>query len=144
MKADNTAPIKTRNKPIIFTYEPVKVNKTSTTYQLVNTQRIRQPQPDDKFTELIRLEVDQGFSKAKCDYWFRLRDKSNWSKCTRLSGLFRTIKPNIFYGDIRVGRNLKTLLIFIFDDNRNLIIYKFKKGSYPTKKQLDALIESIE
>jgi len=138
MKAENTT---SKNLPIIHTYRPKKVNKTSTIYEYSNTIELRDINPDDNFTNLVKLEVFQGYSKAKnLVYYFRLRDKSNWSKCKLVTGLFRTIKPNIFFGNIKEN-NIKTLMIFYIDDNNNLIIHKYPTGFNPTRKQLDLIID---
>jgi hypothetical protein len=129
MKADNT-------KPVIHVYKPIKVNKTSTIYE------IKQPHPEDYFTNLIRLEVDQGFSKAKPVYWFRLRNESNWSKCATPTGLFKTIKPNVYFGDLKTSKG-KTLILFYTDQINNLQIFKYPHGYYPNAKQLESIINKF-
>ena len=140
MKAENTT---SKNLPIIHTYRPKKVNKTSTIYEYSNTIELRDINPDDNFTKLVKLEVFQGYSKAKnLVYYFRLRDKSNWSKCKLVTGLFRTIKPNLFFGNIKEN-NYKTLIIFLIDDESNLVIHKYPKGYNPSRKIIDQIIKSF-
>ena len=136
MQADNT-------KPVIHIYKTLKVNKTSTIYEIEQTKEIREPKPEDYFTDIVKIEQYQGYSKAyNLTHYFRIRDKTNWSKCKTPTGLFRTIKPNVFFGDLKTSKG-KTLVLFYFDEVNNLQIFKYPHGYYPTSKQLETIIDKF-
>ena len=136
MQADNT-------KPVIHIYKPVKVNKTSTIYEIEQTKGIREPKPEDYFTDIVKIEQYQGYSKAyNLTHYFRIRDNANWSKCKTPTGLFRTIKPNVFFGDLKTSKG-KTLILFYVDEVNNLQIFKYPHGYYPTSKQLETIIDKF-
>jgi hypothetical protein len=136
MQADNT-------KPVIHIYKPVKVNKTSTIYEIEQTKGIREPKPEDYFTDIVKIEQYQGYSKAyNLTHYFRIRDKTNWSKCKTPTGLFRTIKPDVFFGDLKTSKG-KTLILFYVDEVNNLQIFKYPNGYYPTSKQLNLIINKF-
>jgi len=136
MKPDNTT-------PVIYTYKPIKINKQSRIFELSETQRLRHNQPNEILTELLRIEKDQGFSKAKdVAYWLRIRNQSNWSKCETPTGFKKTDKPNVFYGDIKTDRG-KTLVIFKFQDDESLKIFNYQNGFYPKKTQLKKIINKL-
>lgn len=135
MQADNT-------KPVIHIYKPLKVNKTCITYEIEQTKGIREPKPEDYFTDLIKIENDQGYSKAKPVFWFRIRDKTNWSKCKTPTGLFKTLNPRLFYGNILTSKG-KTLVLFYFDEVNNLQIFKYPHGYHTTSKQLETIINKF-
>lgn len=140
MKAENT---NTKSLPIIHTYRPKKVNKTSTIYEYQNTIELRDIKPDDNFTKIVRLEQYQGYSKAyNLNHYFRIRDTTNWSKCKLITGLFKTIKPNVFYGNIKENK-YKTLIIFLIDNESNLVIHKYPKGYNPSRKTIDQIIKTF-
>ena len=136
MQADNT-------KPVIHIYKPVKVNKTSTIYEIEQTKGIREPKLEDYFTDIVKIEQYQGYSKAyNLTHYFRIRDKTNWSKCKTPTGLFRTIKPDVFFGDLKTSKG-KTLILFYVDEVNNLQIFKYPNGYYPTSKQLNLIINKF-
>jgi len=136
MQADNT-------KPVIHIYKPVKVNKTSTIYEIEQTKGIREPKLEDYFTDIVKIEQYQGYSKAyNLTHYFRIRDNANWSKCKTPTGLFRTIKPNVFFGDLKTSKG-KTLILFYVDEVNNLQIFKYPNGYYPTSKQLNLIINKF-
>ena len=136
MERDNT-------KPVIHIYKPVKINKTSSIYEIEQTHKVREPKPDDYFTDLVRIEQYQGYSKAyNLTHYFRIRNQGNWSKCKAPTGLFKTIKPNVFYGDLKTSKG-KTLIIFYLDEVDNLKIFKYPNGYYPTSKQRETIINKL-
>lgn len=135
MKADNT--------PITHIYKPHKINKTSTIFEHLQTHESRPTTPDDYFTNLIKIEQYQGYSKAyNLSHYFRIRNTTNWSKCKTPTGLFKTIKPNVFFGDLKTNKG-KTLIVFHFDSDDTLRIYKYANGYYPNRKILDAIINQL-
>jgi len=136
MKLDNM-------HPIIYIYKPIKINKQSRIFELSQTQRLRHKQQDEFLTELVRVEKDQGFSKAKdVVYWLRIRNQSNWSKCQTPTGFKKTDKTNVFFGDIKTDRG-KTLIIFKFQDDESLKIFNYQNGFYPKKTQLKKIINKL-
>ena len=56
MQADNT-------KPVIHIYKPLKVNKTCAIYEIDQTKGIREPKPEDYFTDLIKIEMIRDIQK---------------------------------------------------------------------------------
>ena len=136
MKADNIT-------PIIHVYKPIKVNKTSTIFEYLQTHENRPSTPDDYFTTLVKIEQYQGYSKAyNLSHYFRIRNTTNWSKCKTPTGLFKTIKSNLYYGNILSSKG-KTLILFHFDNDDVLRIYKYQNGFYPKRKQLDLIINKF-
>ena len=136
MKSDNTT-------PVIYTYKPIKINKQSRIYELSETQRLRHNQPNEILTERVRIEKDQGFSKAKnVAYWLRIRNQSNWSKCETPTGFKKTKKANVFYGDIETDRG-KSLIIFKFENDESLKIFNYQNGYYPKLSQLNTILKDI-
>ena len=61
------------------------------------------------FTDIIRIEKDNGFHKRSREFenWLYFRDTTNWKRCKR-TGLALTSKENVFYGDITQEVILKT------------------------------------
>lgn len=131
------------NKPTIYNYAPIKNSKTATTFELQSISQ-KPEQSNLIFTSVVRLEVFQGFSKAKnLVFYFKLRDNPNWKKCTSVTGLFRTINKNIFIGDLRNNRQSKkskTLLIFRLCTSGKLQIFRFPSGFYPTSSKVDDVV----
>lgn len=80
-------------------------------------------------TEVLRIEDFRGFSNAKgIDKYLRLRTTSNWATSEKVTGLKPTIKQNVFFGD-RVFDSKRSLLVFVFNDNRLMI--DFYDSYYP-------------
>ncbi|PKQ45912.1 hypothetical protein [Confluentibacter flavum] len=61
------------------------------------------------FTEIIRLEFDNGFHDRSrdFDYWLYFRDETNWKRCSR-TGLAKTNINNVLEGNISRELNLTT------------------------------------
>ena len=109
---------------------------------------------DDLFTDIIRIEKDNGFHDTSRDFenWFYFRDATNWKRCKR-TGLALTSKKNVFYGDVTKEIILKTktakgkdwetpehfILIQIDKDFKKVIVDVFKYF-HTYKKSLIALI----
>ena len=126
-------------KPKVHKFNAIKFNKNNTQFQLCLGQF-----GSNFITDVVRLEQFQGFSKGyNFDHYFRLRNKSNWSKCNLVTGLWKTIKKDCFYGNYK-EYEVKTLLIFkIGLDNRSLIVYEFPKGYYPNRDIVDLWINEL-
>lgn len=109
---------------------------------------------DSIFTDIIRIEKDNGFHERSREFenWLYFRDTTNWKRCKR-TGLAITEKQSIFYGDITQEVILKTkttkgkdyetpehlILVQIDKDFKNVVIDVFKY--FHTYKQ--PLIELI-
>lgn len=135
MKADNTT-------KSVYKYKAIKVNKTSIIYEIDRPEPIKETHPEDYLTNLIKIEKDQGFSKANVCYWLRVRNESNWNKCETPTGLFRTLNPKLYHGDIKTNKG-KTLILFYFDEVNNLQIFTYQNGFYPDRKQLEFIIKNF-
>lgn len=61
------------------------------------------------FTEIIRLEEDNGFhdTSRDFDYWLYFRNDTNWKRCAR-TGLAKTNINTILEGNISMEINLST------------------------------------
>jgi hypothetical protein len=106
------------------------------------------------FTDIIRLEKDNGFHDRSRDFenWLYFRDATNWKRCKR-TGLALTVKENVFYGDItqeiilktktRKGKDWETpehfILVQIDKDFKKVVIDVFKYF-HTYKKSLIELI----
>tara|TARA_R110001606_G_scaffold374090_1_gene531745 strand:- start:530 stop:1009 length:480 start_codon:yes stop_codon:yes gene_type:complete len=109
---------------------------------------------DNLFTDIIRIEKDNGFHDTSRDFenWLYFRDTTNWKRCKR-TGLALTTKENVFYGDITQEVILKTktpkgkdwetaehlILVQIDKDFKKVVIDVFKYF-HTYKKPLIALI----
>lgn len=86
----------------------------------------------NKLTDIIRIEKFQGKSNAtNIEDYLRLRNTSNWSKCKMITGLRPTKIDGLFYGDWLQTSNKKTLLIFMFLNDRKTLIIDVYRGFYP-------------
>jgi hypothetical protein len=134
MKANNT-----NDKPRLFRFSPIKFNKHDTIYyaQMNN--------PKDSFiTELVKIEKFQGYSNAyNLGLYFRIKDQSSWSKSKQITGLFKTTRKGVYYGNIKEGAT-KTLLLFKIEHESNeLTVFEYPKGYNPHRNVIDNLIYTI-
>jgi hypothetical protein len=106
------------------------------------------------FTDIIRIEKDNGFHERSRDFknWLYFRDATNWKRCKR-TGLALTQKNGVFYGDITQEVILKTktpkgkdwetpehfILVQIDKDFKKVVIDVFKYF-HTYKKSLIELI----
>jgi len=128
-------------RPIaVYFFEVKKPNKLSTIYQLVSSDCGR-----NTFTDLVKLEVDQGFHRAmNLVYQLKLRTSSNWCKTRIFTGLRRTQTKGFYYGDIREPNKEKTLLLFRIDENTNsLTVWEFERFYYPSKQTIENLVKTL-
>lgn len=90
-------------------------------------------------TELIRIEKFQGKSNAtNINDYLRLKTTTNWATSEKITGLRPTKKEVLFYGDwLKCNESKapkKTLLIFVFFDNRKTLLIDVYRGFYPIHK----------
>jgi len=112
-------------------YRLTKELKTSIHFGIQEFQSLIYP-----FTNLIRLEIDQGYSKAKgVDYWLRIRNCNNWKKCDLITGVKPTGLKSVFYGDHKP--NGKTLIVFQFSPCKKELVIDYFKSQKSTR--LDTL-----
>jgi hypothetical protein len=123
----------TGNTPqyIRHTYKVSNELKSYSVYQLAEVT-------DNKnlLTDILRIEKFQCKSNStNIDDYLRLRTSTSWSKSKLVTGLRPTIKDNLFYGDWRNLDNpklpTKTLLMFSFSNDRQLLIIDVYRGFYP-------------
>src|SRR5690606_25641316 len=77
------------------------------------------------FTEIIRLEQDNGFHDRSrdFDYWIYFRDETNWQRCAR-TGLAKTMFNTLFEGNIsrELNLSLKTNKDKNYETHQHLVI----------------------
>ncbi len=122
----------TGNAPdyIRHTYKVLKVLKSYTVFKLQKLDG-----NTNLLTDVIRIEKFRGKSNAtNINYYLRLRNCSNWSKCEMVTGLRPTKIKGLFYGDRRTNTTKKTLLIFVATNDPNTLIIDVYRGFYPNHK----------
>lgn len=87
-------------------------------------------------TELLRIEKFQGKSSTtRVDDYLRLRtDPKSWTRSQLITGLRPTAIKNLFSGDSKpIGKNstVKTLLMFLFSNDRKTLTIDVYRGFYP-------------
>lgn len=124
----------------VFTFDVEKVNKFSRIY-IAREQLISF---DSFLTPVVKLEDDQGFSKAKgVKYHFRIRNEKNWNKCKVITGLFSTTNREVYFGDYK-SKNGKTLMIFkISREKPTLQVYVYPEGYYPSRQKIEKIISNF-
>ena len=115
-------------------YKVERAKKVYTVYQLEPSTQTPQ------LTDLIRIEQFRKFSKGTgFDDYLRLKNTTNWAKSEMVTGLKKTNNSNLFFGDrMHLGR--KNLIIFKFSKNREALLVDYYKGYYPTKGDLNAIL----
>ena len=131
MQANNTLQANVKE----FRFNVFKTNKQDTIYQGIETN------PDDSIiTNLVKIERFQGYSNAyNLGLYFVIKNASSWAKSKKITGLWKTQKECVFYGDIKEG-NVKTLLLLKINYLR---ILEFEKGYYPSKSMIDKLSNDL-
>lgn len=124
---------------LMYRFKVVKHNKHDTIY----TGLVSNPK-ESFITELVKIERYQGYSNAyNLGLYFRIRTASNWSKCKQVTGLFKTTRLNVFYGDHRINEK-RTLLVFKIDDlKEELTVFEYPEGYYPSRILIDELVKEI-
>jgi hypothetical protein len=122
-----------------YTFKAIKHNKQSVDFELIDGDVT-----NSFITKIVRIERFQGYSNASgIEYYLRLRNKPNWSKCDKVTGLWRTTRKGIFYGDRRDHELVQTLIIFkIAPDWQSLALIVYPRGQYP-KNQVENIAHRI-
>ena len=123
--------------PITYNYKETHLGKFKTVkrYELV-TVNTKNP----KLSNIIRISKDQLFAKSSPVYWL---DGHNGKKFVKpsITGLFKTSKGYIYYGDIDINRVKTHTLIFVFSRNAETLTIKFFENFYT--KDIDSLFKFL-
>ncbi|TVR82018.1 MAG: hypothetical protein EA409_05615 [Saprospirales bacterium] len=122
------------NQTHIFRLE--KSNKYSWIYSMASDL------PTEFLTPKIRIETFNGFSNVKgVEYYLRIRNTTNWSKCKAITGLFRTNQKGLYFGDRKAGKT-KTLIVVKFVEG-GLQLTEYGKGIYPKQVVRSLLAQPV-
>ena len=128
---------------IRHTYKVLKALKTYTVYQFqqsVHLSKNGHTPTRPILTPEIRIEQFRHFSKGTgFDDYLRLKTKSNWQKCEKVTGLFKTDNKRLFYGD-RLNNGKKHLLVFIYSLDQQTLVIDYFVGYCPQKCDLNAIL----
>lgn len=127
-----------KNSIVVF-YEAVKFNKTDTQYKSIS-----EPPKNHWITDRVKLEIYQGYSRAQnLTEYFRTRGATSWKGGESVTGLWRTEKPNVFYGDRKTSKGKSLILFFRSPDHNKMKVVCFEDGYYPSRTVIDKLIEDF-
>lgn len=99
---------------IKYEFKATKYFKSTVHYNLVSTHL--KPQLSDR----LNISESRNFAKSKPLFWCQERINNKWFK-PNLTGLFPTVKENIYWG---CRGSYQHLIIFVFKDNQEgLTIY---------------------
>lgn len=88
-----------------------------------------------QLTEFVRIERFRGYSNSKKnDTYFSIKDNPLWKDCTMLTGLRKTLKPNVFYGDSIQSK--KSLILFQLSDDKTTLVIDVFNRFYPKNQSL--------
>jgi hypothetical protein len=127
----------TGNKSIIrHTYKVERVKKSYTVYELTGATLLSKSGNlpiNPVLTSLIRIENFRHYSRGwGFNKYLRLKSTNNWQSSEKVTGLYFTSSPGLFYGDRRLrGRNL---LIFQFSENREQLTIDYYLGYCPYRR----------
>ncbi|MDP9961270.1 hypothetical protein [Chryseobacterium lathyri] len=98
---------------MIYTLDEVK--KSFRQYKLSIYEKIA-------FSEMVRTEKNNGYnSTTGADNLFKIRDTSNWSKCS-ITGLRPTKTPNFYYADLKIKEKRSLFVAYIPKDWETIYI----------------------
>jgi hypothetical protein len=123
----------TGNTPdyIRHTYKVTNELKSYTVYELSTSEG-----NVNLLTDILRIEQFQGKSQTtRVDDYLRLRtDPKSWTRSKLITGLRPTSNKSLFNGDSKsIGKDttVKTLLMFLFSTDRQLLFIDVYRGFYP-------------
>lgn len=116
---------------IRHSYKVNKELKTYTIYELVEVEKSQ-----NLLTEFLRIEDFYNKSNAtNIKEYLRLRTSTSWDKSLKVTGLRPTANKSLFYGDWlkpnETNAPKKTLLIFLFSEDRQNLFIDVYRGFYP-------------
>ena len=104
-------------QPIKYEYNATKCFKTTTHYTLQTKH------PRTQLTEMLNISESRNFAKSKPIFWCQERKVNKWIT-PRLTGLFKTETPNVYWG---CRGKFQDLILFVFTDNKEtLTVYYYK------------------
>jgi hypothetical protein len=121
--------------PKVYHFAKCHATKNATDYELTHE--------NDRatfITDTVRIERFMGYSNAyNLGEYFRLRNTTNWSKCEKVTGLWKTPTQEVYFGDYRTTAT-KTLILFVFGPFRaSLTVTVFPEGYYPHRNEIERL-----
>lgn len=124
---------------IVHRYTATKFNKCDTQYQITHSLPIT-----SALTERVRVEAFQGYSNARnLSEYFRLRGATNWKDGKQVTGLWKTQRAQIFFGNQLTTKG-KSLILFRFENDRQtLIVYTYPHGFYPQKDKVEQIVKGL-
>lgn len=106
--------------PTVHVYKEINIGKYRTTKHFELVEVIG---GNPILSNKLNLSVNRNCALSIPDYWVKEHVGTKWAK-RWLTGLFKTGKHNLFYGDTQKKKNL---LFFQFAEGRNeLKVYYFK------------------
>jgi hypothetical protein len=134
MKANNTT-----GEVKVYHFTATKFNKQDTTF----TGKVENPNTSF-IPSQVRIERFQGYSKAyNLGLYFKIRNNTNWARCEKVTGLWKSSRKGFYYGDRRTPET-KTLLLFSLDENHEyLTVFEYPNGYYPSKSVIEKLIQNL-
>lgn len=119
-------------------YEVNKELKSYTVYKLVDEVESNNPK---LLTDIIRIEPYMNLSRATdFNLYFRIRDQSNWQKCSAITGVKPTQNKDLFFGDCAkpylIGCTKQSLILFYFENNSMKLIIDVFRDYYPFNDQI--------
>jgi len=122
-----------------FRFKATKHNKQSTIFELIDGNAA-----NSFITQEVKLERFQRYSNAiGIDYYLRLKNEPTWAKSELVTGLYKTTRKGILYGDRRENSNLRTLIMFkISQDFQELSLIVYPRGHNP-KNQVEDIAHRI-
>jgi len=116
-----------------YIFREIHKVKSYTVFELVELEHGK----TNKLAETVRIEQFRNKSNAKdIDFYFRVRDCSNWQKCTKITGL-REYKGGYYGDDRRTGKSL--ILFNLLEDGKTLVVDYFN-AFYPFTPHLKYLL----
>ncbi len=119
----------------VHKFKVFKINKHDTIYEGLQSNNL-----NSFVTQFVKIEKFQGYSNAfNLGLYLRVKDQSSWSKSKKVTGLWKTNRKNVYYGDLK-DKNFKTLLLVRINPETNeLFIYEFQRGYYPSRQTIETL-----
>ena len=122
-----------------YRFKAIKHNKQSIIFELIDGDL-----NNSFITQEVKLERFQRFSNATgIDYYLRLKNEPTWANSELVTGLFKTTRKGIFYGDRREKWEVRTLIMFkVTPDWQNLTLIVYPRGQFP-KNQVENIAHRI-
>ncbi|MEO2062758.1 MAG: hypothetical protein ABGW97_07250 [Christiangramia sp.] len=106
-------------QPIKHVYKEINAGKYATVrhYELALTTN-----GNSLLSDKINIQKDRNFAKSMPDYWLKIRKGNKWTR--PITGLFKTEKKNLFYGDRFKKRDM--ILVKFSEIHDEVTIYIFQ------------------